>query len=729
MRCPRLVPLVLAGLLAGSAIAQLAPPPAPPQRPVQDTYFGTTLTDPYRYMEKVDDPQVIDWLKAEGRYTGAVLGSVPGRAALLKSVSQMSGSFAIVSQVQRMNGVLFYEERAEGSDNFDLWTRAADGRARKLIDVAALRASHGGRPYAINYFSPSPDGAKVAVGISEGGSEDASLYVYDVASGKQVAGPLELARFGVTGWTDDGQKLFVMQQAKQPPGAPEKDKFLNVRNVVWDMTSAPVALLGGNVPGKVKLPPEMFPFLLTRPGASTAVTEVQNGVQNELALWTVAASRAADPTAPWVSLASADDGITAVDMVGDRIFLLSHKDAPTFKVLALKAGEPLSSAKTLVAAQPGRLIEGIAAAADGVYVYARRGVYSELFKVPLEGGAEQAVALPFKGSVAELSTDPRVLGLVFRLESWVTPPTIFAYSPDTKHLADLKLGRVPKNFDASRYVVAGLSAKARDGTAVPLSYVELKNAPHPQLLLLYAYGSYGMSQFPFFSPRWASVVSNDIGLAVCHVRGGGELGEAWRLGGKDANKPNTWRDLIACGEGLVSRGYTTKDKLFIMGGSAGGITMGRAMEERPDLFAGVIDMVPVSNTVRQEFFSNGVPNIPEFGTVKNQDGFRNLLAMDSYFNVSDKAQYPAVLITTGLNDPRVPSWEPAKLAARLRTTGSKAPVLLRVDEAAGHGIGSTRSQNDELYTDVITFIRWRGGMAGWQPQALPGGASAAGAGK
>jgi len=146
--------------------------------------------------------------------------------------------------------------------------------------------------------------------------------------------------------------------------------------------------------------------------------------------------------------------------------------------------------------------------------------------------------------------------------------------------------------------------------------------------------------------------------------------------------------------------------------------MGRALEERPELFAGVIDEVPSANMVRAEFSANGVPNIPEFGTVKTDSGFRNLYEMDSYLHVKDGTQYPAVLITTGLNDPRVAPWEPAKFAARLLASGTKAPVLLRVDEESGHGIGSTKSQVDELYADIFTFIMWRARAPGWTPGAI-----------
>ena len=144
--------------------------------------------------------------------------------------------------------------------------------------------------------------------------------------------------------------------------------------------------------------------------------------------------------------------------------------------------------------------------------------------------------------------------------------------------------------------------------------------------------------------------------------------------------------------------------------------MGRAMEERPDLFAGVFDLVPAANAVRQEFSPNGPANTPEFGTVANADGFKYLYAMDSVLHVEPGKQYPPIMITTGLNDPRVASWEPAKLAAALRASDTTNPVFLRVEEKAGHGIGSTRSQSDELYADILTFIKWRSGEAGWAPK-------------
>jgi prolyl oligopeptidase len=712
--CIRAIAVVTAGLYASGILAQaITPPAAPPRRPVTETYFGTTVTDPYRYMENLDDTAVTNWIKAEGNYTRAFFASVPQRAAVLKQIAASSGSFDFVEMIQEEGNRTFYEERTPGSDNFDLLVREADGTSRKLVDIAALRAAHGGRPYAINYYLATPDGAKVAVGISAGGSEDASVFVFDVASGKQVAPPLALAQFGILSWTDDGSKLFVNLLAAQTAGAPVTAKYINSRVLVWDLKSDPVPLFGGSTSSRIAVAPEKIPALITRPGAGVAAAAIVNGVQNEVELWTTSAAAAASSAAPWVRLATTDDDITNFDLAGNQIYLLSHRGAPTFQVLTLRAGEPMSASTVLVAGRSDRLIEGIGTASDGLYIRTRHGLYSELSRVPLAGGPEQVISLPFRGSIGEMFTDPRRPGATVVLESWVNPPTVLRYDPAKSTVVSVKLGATPAGFDPTVFRLSDLSARAKDGTKVPLSYVESVGAKRPHLVLLSAYGSYGMSSFAGFSPRAIIALKRGIAIATCHVRGGGELGEAWRLGGKDANKPNTWRDLIACGDELVASGYTTKDKLFIVGGSAGGITMGRALEERPDLFAGVIDQVPAANPVRQEFSANGVPNIPEFGTVKTDTGFRNLLAMDSYLHVKTGMQYPAVLITTGLNDPRVVPWEPAKFAARLRASGTKAPVLLRVEEEAGHGVGSTKSQNDALYADMLTFILWRARAPGW----------------
>jgi prolyl oligopeptidase len=705
-----------AGSMTKDPLAPVGAPsqPAPaPVKPVTETLWGKQVTDNYRYMEALD-PSTIAWMKAQSAYTHSILHAIKPRAALAAKIAALTGSFGFTQGYMTYGGRAFYEERTPGSDNFDLVVRDKTGK-RKIVDVGALRASKGGEPYAINFFLASPDGSKVAAGISHGGSEAASIFVYDVATGKQIAGPLDRADAGHTAWSTDPSTLYFARLKQLARGESAIEKYRNPTLVSWDLKSEPVAVFGSIVGHGPPLLPDELPALAISPGAPMAIAVSFNGVQNELALWLAPVSQVNDPKVQWTHFVARADDVTDVDAAGDMIYLLSHKNAPTFQVLGVRDGQPLAAARVLVPAEKDRVLDSVNAASDALYVLARQGAYSLLLRVPHASGKIEEVALPFKGLIREAFTDPRQPGITINLQSFVVPHTTFAYDPAKQTFTDFKLG-VTSHYDSGRYEVSDLEARAQDGVMVPNTLVRPKGAKGPQIVLIQAYGSYGSSQLATFSLRAASFLEAGGTYASCHVRGGGELGEAWRLAGKDANKPNTWRDLIACAEDLIARGYTTKDKLFIFGGSAGGITMGRALTERPDLFAGVIAIVPGANTLRSEFQPSGPLNIPEFGTIKTEQGFKNLYEMDTMQHVRPGVQYPPVMITTGLNDPRVAPWEPAKLTASLQASGTVRPILLRIDAEGGHGIGSTKVQDDALFADMWAFVFWRAGLPDWQPQ-------------
>lgn len=717
------VAVLFLALVAGSpapvAADALAPvglgaaPVGAPIKPVTETLHGVKVTDNYRYMEHLG-PETLEWMTAEGGHTREVLDAILPLPALRKRVSAFSGSFGFVQGYVSYGGRAFYKERAPGADDYDLMVNDAAG-ARTLVDVDALRAAQGGEPYAINWFLAAPDGSKVAVGVSAGGSENASMIVYDAVTGNAIASPIDRVRIGATAWSTDSKTVYYNQLAELEPGAPGTDTYKNSTLYGWNLSGTPFAVLGTSAGRGPEFAPEETPELTIRPGSSAALALSTNGVQNEFKAWIAPAADAVSPKTAWKPLVDRSDGVTGMDARGEEIFLLSHQDAPTFKVLEMRAGEPLSAATTLLAAQPGRVIEKIAAASDALYVLAREGAYSQLLRIPAGSDKAEQITLPFQGHIGEAFSDPRRPGITLDLSSWVVQPTAFRYDPSTQEFAALNIGH-PGDMDPAAFKVSDLEAKALDGVMVPLSLIQAKDAKGTQITLIEAYGSYGFSNLADFSTRRAAAMREGITYGICHVRGGGEKGEAWRLGGKDANKHHSWQDLIACGEDLIARGITTKDRMFIIGGSAGGISIGRAMTERPELFSGVINLVPVANPLRQEFSPNGIPNVPEFGTVKNEQGFKNLYAMDSIQHVKNGVTYPAVMITTGLNDPRVSPWEPGKFAATLQASGTANPVLLRVDAKAGHGGGSTRTQTDELTADWIAFIFWRAGKSGWRPE-------------
>jgi prolyl oligopeptidase len=304
------------------------------------------------------------------------------------------------------------------------------------------------------------------------------------------------------------------------------------------------------------------------------------------------------------------------------------------------------------------------------------------------------------------------------MSSWARALRISAYDPQTRRIDDTKLQPLGPNDDPADITSEEVKVKSWDGVMVPLSIVYKRglkmDGSNPALMR--GYGAYGITLDPSFNPMFLAWLERGGVYAVAHPRGGGDYGDDWHLWGQKLTKPNTWRDFIACAEYLISHQFTSAAKLAGEGTSAGGITIGRSFAERPDLFAAALDRVGVSNALRAEFSPNGPPNIPEFGSVKTQWGFEDLYAMDAYVHVRNGVRYPAVLLTTGYNDPRVPSWQAGKMAARLQAaTASGKPVLLRVEYAAGHGMGSTKTQIEDEFADEWSFLLWQFGVPGYQP--------------
>ena len=698
------------GHTAPAVIASTLPkPPALPPHPVVETYFGTAVTDRYRFVEALD-PATLDWMRAQGRYTRGVLDSIQPRAAVLRRMDELGGGFGVVGSVQPIGDRLFFLERAPGRNQFDLLWQGADGRRHTLVDTAALM-KRGGKPVSIEHYRPSPDGRRVAVGLSDSGSENARLSVIDVETARTIAGPVFQGAFGGENWMNDGSGLFFSRLHDER--ATGEAQYLNAEVAWWDLTTDPRVVVGAVQALGPNTDPVRFPFIQTVTGSDNVVLGVANGVQNEVELWTAPATAARDGTATWRKIAATDDQVTGVAASRDQLYFLTHKDAPGFKVTAAPWTGDAAGARTVLPAQDGRVLEELGWAKDGLYVGGRQGTAGALWRVA--DGLVQDIALPTGSLISTVVTDADRAGVIVDPSGFVLPLATLRWDPEAGRLVDLKLQTVPP-LDLSTVRADRLEAVARDGAKVPLAALVPAGPITPRPMLLEAYGAYGVAALPSFNPRRIVLAENGGGYALCSVRGGGELGEAWRLGGKDANKPNTWRDAIACAETLIAKGYTTAAMLTVTGTSAGGIAVGRAATERPDLFAGAISRVGDSNSLRSETMASGPANVPEFGTVKDERGFRNLLAMDSYQAVKDDTDYPAFLLTTGLTDPRVAPWQAAKMAARLQEASSN-PVLLRIEEEAGHGMGTTRSTRDEEEADIAAFVFWRAGVPAWQPRS------------
>ncbi len=714
---------VICGALALAVVGAVPssfpqPPPLPPEKAVADTMYGTSVTDPYRYFENMDDPTVKQFFKDQNDYTRAVLDRLGApREALFERIKTLDNAGASVTGVTRDGRYYFYEKLNPGDNSPKLYVRSVDGSdERVLIDPQALAGA--GQHYTINYFLPSPDGGHVAYGVSEGGSESSVIHVVETATGHVLPDAISRAYFfGPTSWLPDGKSFYYVRFPELKPGQPRTDKETRAVNYLHVLGSDPdqdVAVFGYGVNPKVTFGLTDYPVVITSAVSPYTLGIIVHGVRRELTVYSVRGPLTSGEV-DWQPVTSVDDDITGYDLRGATLYMVSHKDAPTFKVIETSLDSPnVANAQTVVSASRA-IVQDIGMASDGLYVQSRDGGFGQINRVALNAdgapGTQTTLTLPYRGTINAISADPREPGVVFGLAGWTHSQLIYAADADGT-VSDTHI-KAPANVDMAPYTSSEVQARSADGTMVPLSIVHRKglalDGSHPTYLQ--GYGSYGITLQPGFTATRVAWLERGGVFAVCHVRGGGWYGEAWHQAGFQATKPHTWQDFIACGRWLVAHKYTSPAHLAGEGTSAGGITIGRAITSQPHLFAAALDVVGASNMLRMEFTPNGPPNIPEFGTVKNEAGFRALYAMDAYEHVVPGTRYPAVMLVTGYNDPRVASWQLAKLTARLAaSTTSGRPILLRVDYDAGHGfMAASRQQSEQLLTDEYSFLLWQCG--------------------
>ena len=715
--------------VAGTAIATAvhrgladtpAPPPAGPPvariEPVTEEFFGEKITDPYRWMENPRDKDWEPFMRGQAAWARKVLDAIPGRQKLFERITELSGETVITSGLQSCGGRLFFQQRPKGADNYKLFVRrGSSGAPELLIDPTQMK--QGDAHVSLDWWLASPDGKYVVYGLSPAGSEDSVAHVMHVDTKEVLPERISRTQYAAPSWLPDSSGFFYNRLAGAAKGSTDyyKDSAAWFHRLRTDSAQDVKVLARGQYP-EVTAEATDFPAIVADPSSEFVLGGLIGGVRRENPFY---CTRLADLLAGkprWRQLCTVADQVVGIAFRGDEVFLQTTKAADNARVLktSLSSGS-FGSAREVVAAGDV-VIDNISLARDGLYLQDMNGGYGNFRRLSNDGHLG-AIPTPFDGTCQLFTTNTTEDGMYWIGTSWLVPLTVLAFDPKTGRHTDTGICPKPP-IDLSPYEAIRTHATARDGTKVPLSIVAKKglarDGRHPALVD--AYGSYQIVNGPFFNARGFAFLEQGGVLATAHVRGGGEYGRRWWKAGQKLKKPNTWRDLIDCCESMIHEGWTSPAKLAIQGGSAGGITVGMALTERPELFAAVIDNVGVSNALRAEFSQNGPPNIAEFGTVKEREGFQGLKAMDALHAVKDGVKYPAVLLTTGLQDPRVEPWEVAKMTARLqKATASGNPVILRVDLDAGHGIGSTRSQADAERTDEYAFILWRAGVPGFQP--------------
>jgi prolyl oligopeptidase len=710
---------LVVSFLGGAAVAAPAAPltqPVAPVRPVTDTYFGTNVVDPYRWMENLKSPEVQSWMKAQNDYTRNFLDHLPDRDALVKRVESLDNASTRVGDLEFFGGRYFYFKVTPADQTPKLYARDSLTGAERLLADPQVLGGDAKKRFTIGDFYPSPDGKLVAVEVAAGGAEEGALRVIDAASGKTLPDSIDRVWGASASWDPSDKFFYYTRLQKLGPNDSPLNKELDEASYIHHLGDSPdkdVVVLSRKADPTLGMVATDSAYVSATPGSPYVLGLISHGVRNELTLAISPADAAAKGAPVWTKFVDVDDDVTSGAIMGHDMWLLTHKDASRFKVVHVDLDHPDMAKADVTVPQSDLVLKGVSTAKDGLYIEATQGGISHVLKMPYGQTNTTTLTLPFAGAVEGFFTDVQMDGALLRLAGWTEAPQWYSYEPISDKMTNT--GIEPLNpTDFSGITSAEVTAPGADGTPVPLSIIYKKdlvmNGQNP--CLMEGYGSYGISLDPNFDATRLALLEKGIVIAYAHVRGGGENGEDWHLAGQKLTKENTISDFISCAEHLIKEGYTSPAKLAGRGTSAGGITIGGALTQRPDLFTLCICNVGVMDALRMEAGPNGAVNTPEFGSVKDANGFKALYAMDAYQHVKNGTAYPAVLLITGANDPRVDPWELFKMTARLQAaTSSKNPILLRIDYDAGHGMGSSKKQRDLITADQAAFLLERASLA------------------
>lgn len=687
-------PLLLTGLLLAEG------PPPTPKRPVTDEYHGVKVIDDYRWLENAKDPQARAWSDAQNRYTRVYLDSLPIRQVVFTELQKLYNYPSPRYRDFTFRGgrlfALIQVPPAEQPSLAVLGSLDDAASARVVLDPARIDASG---HTAIDFYVPSLDGKYVAVSLSQGGSESGDLHVYDVASGKELTDRVPRVNGGTAGgsvaWNADGSGFYY---TRYPRAGERPAADLDFYQQVWfHRLGTPEAAdkysLGRDFPRIAEIE------LQTSDDGRYTLARMAYGDGGEVAHYLLG------PAGEWRQIALLGDRISEARLGMDGfIYLLSHKDAPLGKVLKMPLENPRVAGAHTVVPESKVAISGFVAAGSHLYVKDLVGGPSQIRVFDHAGKSLGTVPLEAASAVRQMLRDGQD-ELLFQSVSYSRPAAWFRYDPATRQVSPTAL-KETSAADFSDAEVTRETATSKDGTKVPLTIIRRKGTPldGKNPTLLYGYGGYAVSLTPDYQLALRPLLDRGVVYAVANLRGGGEFGEAWHQAGMLTRKQNVFDDFAACARHLIDRHYTSPEHLAIQGGSNGGLLMGATLTQHPELFRAVIAQVGIYDMLRVELSPNGAFNVTEFGTVKEADQFKALYAYSPYHHVTDGTQYPAVLFTTGDNDPRVDPMNSRKMTARLQASGTKHAVLLRTSSTSGHGIGTARSEQVAQIADVQAFL-------------------------
>lgn len=688
--------------------------PKTASRPVVDKYYGTEITDGYRWLEDIRNAEVQNWFKEQSDYTKNVLQKVGGREELFKSLKQLQeyGGDRFGKIMQRGANV-YYAKTPKSAKTSKLYVRRPDKGEELLFDPDTIK-----KDLQLLSFTVDNGGKRAAVLLSHDGSEVCEIRFIEIGTRKTMADILYpvWSEFNFAFSPSDDALLYTRMSKDKG----EHDLLRNMcamLHKIGTSSEKDVVIASAEKCPQLAMLPEQFPALSLSNDNAYLFLSVFSA-RYEFPVFYASANELLHGEIAWRPLIKESDAVTDFKTIGSRLFILTHKNAPNFKIACTTMSAPSVADATVIVPQGRDVISGLNSSKHYLYYTKGNGIEQDCYQV--HSGTLETRKIPLPGGVnycfpLNAMVDDQMLAVN---QGWLNPGTTYDYTPDGKLPLKKSLFDAGGNYPDfnSEFEIKETEVKGHDGEMIPLSIIYPKKLVRDgsSYCLITGYGAYGYSNQAFFLGDLAALLSRRVIIAVAHVRGGGEKGEAWHTAGMKMKKPNTWKDFISCTEFLVSEKYTSPGKLIGSGMSMGGILIGRSITERPDLFAAVICEAGVTNALRMETSPNGQNQIPEIGTLKNKEDTKGILEMDAQSKVRKGEKYPAVIVRCGMNDDRVPPWMAAKFASVLQNNSSSGrPVLLHVNYNNGH---FTEDRHVTLHdnADMFAFALWQVGHPGFQ---------------
>ncbi len=675
----------------------------PPTRSekVIDKLHGVEVADPYRWLEDADSAEVKAWVEKQNALTRSVLDPLPGRDKIRERLNILLevGSIGTPAPVK---GRYFYTKREGRQNQPVLYVRdGLKGTDRALVDPNALAADG---TVALDWWFPSRDGRLLAYGLSRNGNEQSTLHLLDVPTGKDLPDTIERTRACSVAWLPDGKGFYYTRYpaADSVPKGEENYHRHVFLHRLGDDPAKDVKVFGE---GRAA---EDWPNVgLSPDGRWLVVTEEQGWAKAEVFFQ----DRSKDG-AEFRPLVEKVQARFDVVVRNDRFYVHTNDQAPRYRLFQVNPEKPERKDWKELIPQGQDVLTSVAAVGDVLAAQLMHKASSRLRLYDRDGKKIEEVKLPTLGTIAGIGAEWDGDELLYGFQSFTVPPSI--YRVDLKARQSELWQRVEADVDFAAYDVEQVSYPSKDKTPVTMFLAHKKGLKRDGKTptLLHAYGGFNISMTPTFNSSRFLFLERGGLLAVANLRGGGESGEEWHQAGMLGKKQNVFDDFIAAAEWLFAEGYTDREHLAIQGGSNGGLLMGAALTQRPDLFRAVVCQVPLLDMVRYHQFLIARLWIPEYGSADDPKAFEWLYAYSPYHKVKDGTTYPAVLLEAAESDTRVDALHARKMAARLQAaTASDRPVLLRLESKAGHGAGKPRTKVLDELTDVWGFLFWQLGMA------------------